>query len=84
MPVTWGHIRVVRRMWQDLPSKLDDLVGNMWPSVVLQKHYPFRELVSTLVLDGLFNGFFLMALRTPLSSYDKFGKHAPLLREETK
>ena len=45
-------------MWQDLSSKcfkeLEGLVGHMWPSVFLQKHNPFRELASTLVLDGLF------------------------------
>ncbi len=43
---------------QDLSSKcfkeLNGLVGHMWLSVVLQKHYPFRELGSTLILDGLF------------------------------
>ena len=58
MRVTWGHIRAVRRMRQDLLSKsfkeVEGLVGHMWSSVVLQKHYPFRELASTLVLDALF------------------------------
>ncbi|GBO32308.1 hypothetical protein AVEN_147757-1 [Araneus ventricosus] len=54
--ITWGDIEGLRRILQDLPSKffkgLEGLLGHMWPSVVLEKHYPIRELA--LVLDGLF------------------------------
>ncbi|GBN55410.1 hypothetical protein AVEN_141920-1 [Araneus ventricosus] len=43
MGVTRGDIGAVRRMLQDLPSKffkkLEGLLGHMWPSVVLEKHY---------------------------------------------
>ena len=58
MRVTWGHIRTVRRMQQNLPSKcfkeLEDLVGHMLSIVVLLKHYHFQELAFTLGLDGSF------------------------------
>ena len=58
MRFTWKHIMAVRRMWQDLPSKcfkdLEDLVSHMGPTVVIQKHYTFRELAFMFVLDSLF------------------------------
>ncbi|GBM06380.1 hypothetical protein AVEN_266340-1 [Araneus ventricosus] len=57
MGVTWGDIGTIRRMLQNLPSKffkeLEGLLGHMWPSVVLEKHYPIRELARALVVDGL-------------------------------
>ncbi|GBN06785.1 hypothetical protein AVEN_214892-1 [Araneus ventricosus] len=58
MGVTWGDIGTVRRILQDVPSKffkeLEGLLGHMRSSVVLEKHYPIRELAPTLILDGLF------------------------------
>ncbi|GBM48527.1 hypothetical protein AVEN_74142-1, partial [Araneus ventricosus] len=58
MGVTWRDIRAVRRILQDLPSKffkeLNGLLGHKWPRVVLEKHYPIRELSPALVLDCLF------------------------------
>ncbi|GBO27546.1 hypothetical protein AVEN_238571-1 [Araneus ventricosus] len=61
----------------------------MWPSVVLEEHYPIQELAPDLLLDGLFEpkqrvaiplygATCETALRTPLSSCDKSVKHAPL------
>lgn len=56
MGVTWGDTRIVKRMLQGLPSnffkELESLLGHMWPSVVLEKHYHSWELA--FVLDGLF------------------------------
>ncbi|GBN98918.1 hypothetical protein AVEN_10289-1 [Araneus ventricosus] len=58
MRVTWGDTAAVRRMLHDLPSKffkeLEGLLGHMWPSVALGKHYPIRELAPALVPDCLF------------------------------
>lgn len=58
MGVGWWDIVATRRILQDLPSKffkeLKGLLSCMWPSVILKKHYPIRELVPTLVLDDLF------------------------------
>ncbi|GBM83015.1 hypothetical protein AVEN_65896-1 [Araneus ventricosus] len=57
MGVTWGDIGAVRRMFQDFPSKffkeLEGLLGHMWPSVVLEKHYPIPEFARALVVEDL-------------------------------
>ncbi|GBN64017.1 hypothetical protein AVEN_38730-1 [Araneus ventricosus] len=55
MGVAWGDTGAIRRMLQDLPSKffkeLKGLLGHMWPIVVLEEHFPIRELAPDLLLD---------------------------------
>ncbi|GIX67346.1 hypothetical protein CEXT_45891 [Caerostris extrusa] len=40
----------------------ENLLFHMWFSVVMEKHYPLRNLVPALVLDGLFEPQPLIAI----------------------
>lgn len=53
----WGSLREISEEL-DIPStffkELEGLLGHVWPSITLEKHYSIRELVPALVLDGGF------------------------------
>lgn len=55
---TWGYIEAIWRMLEDFLLKyfqqVKGLLGHMWPSVVLQQHYPSWELHNALAFGDLF------------------------------
>lgn len=58
--VTWTNIKDVGRTFEEFPSncfqQVEGLLGHMWSILVsVEQYYPFRELFSSIVSDGLFN-----------------------------
>lgn len=55
--VTWRNIGAVWRIFRDFPLKcfqqVEDLLGHMWRSIVLEQEFLFREFAFGLVFDDM-------------------------------